>query len=176
MDIVAQYRAIKNETKGIGMIKETPWIESPETKIWRAAFDAGKSPGCLGCWIIYAPWVNSSSNYYAASLAHLRPLDGNPASMQFNAATHELIIRRGDPRQEPKGLNAYEFAYLMPYQIVQQFTQRNDVRALELVESALSHVVAEQVSLTSKNRPLWHHLLRDDHSYVAQIAKERREQ
>ena len=159
------------------MIKETPWIESPETKVWRATFDAGKAPACLGVWVIYAPWVNSSSSYYAASLAHLRPRDGNPPGiLQFNAATHELIIFRGDPGQVPKGLNAYEFAYLAPYQIVQQFTQRNDVCALELVEAALSHTVAKKVPLTSDGRNLWSHLLRDGCSRIEQVMKERRKQ
>lgn len=140
-------------------MKTEPKYKGDGTLIWAPEVIEG-DPFALGMWIIHAPWAHSMWGYFAASLIHLRDVEGHPpANMQFPEATHELVIMALDPSHYPPDED--ELHYLTPPNIAQQFTADNDAAALETIELLMQKVAEKRISPDEDFRSAWRHVLLD---------------
>ena len=133
--------------------------ENENTTIWVSDVGEDGNPFSVQRWIIKAPWMHMCWEYHYVGLIHLRDVEGHePANIQFQGATHELIVLAMNPDAEP---SFSEPQFLTPISIAQQFVAENDAEALEKIEFLLNPIAEGRLSVDSDFRSTWQHMLLD---------------
>lgn len=89
---------------------------------------------CVSYWLLHVPGAHPFWGWYTVTGVHLRGLmDGEPAKLQFEGATHEIMIWAVDPEPGDPPLDPEKIRRLTPVNLVQQFTLPDDATMVKLV-------------------------------------------
>lgn len=139
----------------------------------------------LKIWVIDGPF-HALWHQWTVTLFHLRgELDGKPAELEFEGATHQLIIQSINPDANPLDENSKECDCLMmvdgvkqsiglhPMDVSQQFKAANDAEALIRVDILMDLVKKGIISPDRDFRKRWEHLLTDCGTMEVMVANAR---
>jgi hypothetical protein len=125
----------------------------------------------LKSWLINGPF-HMMWDQWTVTLVHLRgECEGEQAKLDFEGATHQLIIQAINPDAKPLDGDSTEDDLTMmidgqktliglnPIDISQQFEAANDAEAVSKVDILLDMIKNKQLSPDQDFRKLWKHLL-----------------
>lgn len=137
-----------------------PTMQGPKGKAWgvdikEAVRKFGKDPakdGCVGCWLVEAPWAHPIWHSYIICLVHLRQIEGSqPPLMYLSCATHEFWVYVLDPEVTPRKAiiegDANWFKYrLTPCNFGAQIVENTDDLARERLVAAVQDICDGKLS------------------------------
>jgi hypothetical protein len=122
----------------------------------------------LGAWFLYAPGWTPISDWYLASLIHLRPVDGLPEpKLMAPGVTHELVVatlRQDVADLDFGGGERYPMSVpvLYPVNAVAQGRFGSDADASTRVASLVDRVLAGSLCPEEEGRKEWRTLFSEE--------------
>lgn len=108
-------------------------------------------------YLLYCPGAHLGWSYWGAGIIHLRDIAGlNPAVITRPDATHEVIFWSINPQACPTpDPDAPTWPYLMPFDLVEQFTALGDESAVEVLRQMVALIMTGTMSPDQDFRTYW---------------------
>jgi hypothetical protein len=109
----------------------------------------------LAMWLVHCPGAHVFWSYWWIGLVHLRPIEGeDPAALQFNGATHELMCLAQDPATSPDPDDARSIRVLHPLDWAVQF-EATDAIGERVLDAVVRAIMSGDVSPDTDFRSFW---------------------